>query len=95
MIERHVTFNVHPDRMREFERLFMDEYRPAMSSMPGFVKVDLLCRSDQPTQYAMIIRFESAETSAAWRSSAAHQSLQPKIKALYSESQLQVYDVVA
>jgi len=95
MIERHVTFNVHPEKKKEFERLFVEEYRPAMSSMPGFVKVDLLLRSDQPTQYAMVIRFESAGTSADWRSSAAHQSLQPKIKALYSASQLQVYDVVA
>jgi len=95
MIERHVTFNVLPDKGDEFEKVFVQEYRPAMSAMPGFVKVELLRQPDQPTQYHMVIRFESAETSDNWRASAAHKALQPKIKALYSGSQLQVYDVIA
>ena len=95
MIERHVTFSVLPDKASDFERLFVAEYRPAMAAMPGFIRVDLLRLPDDPTQYQMLIRFESAETAAAWRSSPAHQSLQPKIKALYGESHLQVYDVIA
>jgi antibiotic biosynthesis monooxygenase (ABM) superfamily enzyme len=95
MIERHVTFNVYPDKGREFERLFVEEYRPAMAGMPGFVRVDLLCQIEQESEYQMIIRFESADTAAGWRNSAAHKALQPKIKALYSESKLQVYDVIA
>ena len=28
MIERHITFNVHPDKTAEFERFFADDYRP-------------------------------------------------------------------
>jgi heme-degrading monooxygenase HmoA len=95
MIERHVTFSVLPDKTSDFEKLFVAEYRPAMAAMPGFLRVDLLRLSDQATQYQMLIRFESAEAAAAWRGSAAHQSLQPKIKALYGESHLQVYDVIA
>jgi heme-degrading monooxygenase HmoA len=95
MIERQVTFSVFPEKTAEFEKLFVEEYRPAMTLMNGFVNVGLLRRTDQPSQYEMVIRFETSEAAAAWRSSAAHQSLQPKIKALYSESQLQVYDVVA
>ncbi len=43
----------------------------------------------------MVIRFQSIEDAAGWRGSPAHQSLQPILKALYSESQLQVYDVIA
>jgi heme-degrading monooxygenase HmoA len=95
MIERHVTFTVLADKTSDFEKLFVAEYRPAMAAMPGFLRVDLLRLSDQATQYQMLIRFESAEAAAAWRGSAAHQSLQPKIKALYGESHLQVYDVIA
>jgi antibiotic biosynthesis monooxygenase (ABM) superfamily enzyme len=95
MIERHVTFNVYPDKRRDFEKFFAEEYRPAMAVMPGFVRVDLLGQSDQTSQYQMVIRFESAEAAADWRSSAAHQLLQPKIKALYSDSKLQVYNVIA
>ena len=95
MIERHVTFNVLPGKGQAFERLFIEEYRPAMSSMPGFVRVELLREQEAPTQYQMVIRFESLETAANWRNSEEHQALQPKIKALYSGSSLKVYDVVA
>lgn len=94
MIERHVTFNVHQDKGEEFVEFFVEKYQPAMAAMPGFVEVGLLRRADQATEYQMVIRFESSETAAEWRSSAAHQSLQPILKALYSESQLIVYDVI-
>jgi heme-degrading monooxygenase HmoA len=95
VIERHVTFHVLPDKCLEFERFFSEEYRPAMSAMPGFVRVELLRQAEESAQYQMVIRFESAETAAGWRASAAHQSLGPRIKALYGDSQLQVYEVVA
>ena len=95
MIERHVTFNVLPDKGRDFEKLFVEEYRPAMSKMPGFVKVELLRSQEDPTKHMMIIRFESLETAAAWRSSDAHQALKPKIGALYDGSTVQVFDVIA
>jgi heme-degrading monooxygenase HmoA len=95
MIERHVTFNVLPEKTKEFEELFTNEYQPAMAAMPGFVKVDLLCEQEDPTQYQMVIRFESLETAAGWRTSDAHIALKPKIKALYEGSKLRVYDVIA
>ncbi len=95
MIERHVTFNVYPDKTSEFEKLFVEEYQPAMSSMPGFIRVDLLCEQNEPTRYQMVIRFDTAESAAAWRNSAAHQALKPKIQNLYQDSTLQVYEVIA
>lgn len=95
MIERHVTFSVLPDRCAEFEKFFVEKYRPGMSTMAGFVKVELLREAEQPTQYQMVIRFESLETAAEWRNSAVHKSLQPEFKTLYGESKLQVYDVIA
>ena len=95
MIERHVTFHVHPDQGPDFETFFITQYRPAMSTMRGFQRVELLREADQPNRYEMIIRFDSAEAAAEWRNSSAHQALQPLFKALYSESKLQVYDVIA
>lgn len=95
MIERHVTFNVLPDKGEEFEEFFVEKYRPAMAAMAGFVDVGLLRQIDQATQYQMVIRFDSAEAAAEWRGSAIHKSLQPILKALYSESQLIVCDVIA
>lgn len=95
MIERHVTFKVLPGKEQVFERLFIEEYRSAMALMPGFISVSLLMEVENPQNYHMVIRFRSAEEAAAWRSSSAHQLLQPKIKALYQESQVQVYEVIA
>ena len=60
MIERHITFNVHPDKTGAFERFFADDYRPAMATSPGFVRADLLREADSPTRYQMVLRFEDA-----------------------------------
>jgi len=95
MIERHVTFEVIEDKTQDFENFFAEAYRPAMASMPGFIKVELLRQQDSLTMYHMVIRFETAEAASAWRLSPEHQGLSPRLKALYSGSQLQVYKVIA
>lgn len=94
MIERHVTFNVIPGKEKDFEALFHDAYGPAMSRQPGFVSVSLLKGQDQEALYRLAIRFESLETAAAWRESADHKALAPRIKALYTDSSVQVFEVV-
>ena len=95
MIERHVIFDVLSDKTGAFEEFFVREYRPAMSHMPGFVKVELLRHLETPTQYQMLIRFETLEAAAGWRASPEHQALSPRIKELYHSSQLHVYQVIA
>lgn len=95
MIERHVTFNVIPGKGKDFERLFKEEYSIAMSKQPGFVSVLLLKEHEKEATYQMAIRFQSLETAAAWRDSSDHKALSPKIKALYKENAVQVYEVIA
>jgi antibiotic biosynthesis monooxygenase (ABM) superfamily enzyme len=95
MIERHATFEVLSDKTATFEEFFTREYRPAMSRMPGFVRVELLRLQDSSTQYQMLIRFDTIEAAAGWRASPEHQALSPRMKELYHTSQLQVYQVIA
>jgi antibiotic biosynthesis monooxygenase (ABM) superfamily enzyme len=95
MIERHVTFNVIPGKEKDFEKLFKEEYSVAMSKQPGFVSVTLLKEHEKEAVYQMVIRFQSLETAAAWRDSVEHKTLSPKIKSLYKESTVQVYEVIA
>jgi heme-degrading monooxygenase HmoA len=95
MIERHVDFDVSAAKTQDFENIFIEEYRPAMSSMPGYVKVELLRVQESPTTYQMVIRFETSEAAAAWRASPEHQALSPRLKGMYSGSQVKVYEVVA
>jgi antibiotic biosynthesis monooxygenase (ABM) superfamily enzyme len=95
MIERHVTFYVIPGKEKDFENLFKNEYSSAMSKQPGFVSVTLLKEHEKEAVYQMAIRFQSLQTAAAWRDSPDHRALSPKIKALYKESAVQVYEVMA
>jgi len=95
MIERHVTFEVHEGQAAAFEQLFVERYRPAMSSMEGFVRLELLRSHDNPLSYMMLIRFESLETAAAWRASPKHEALKPTIQTMYASSAVQVFEVVA
>ena len=93
MLERHVTFNVLPGKESDFEKLFQEEYGPAMSAQAGFVSVSLLQEKENPSRYQMTIRFQDEETAAGWRKSPEHEGLKPKIKALYQGSELIVFDV--
>jgi antibiotic biosynthesis monooxygenase (ABM) superfamily enzyme len=95
MIERHVTFFVILGKEKDFENLFKTEYGVAMSKQPGFVAVTLLKEHEKEAVYQMVIRFQSLETAAAWRDSGDHKALSPRIKGLYKESSVQVYEVVA
>jgi antibiotic biosynthesis monooxygenase (ABM) superfamily enzyme len=95
MIERHVTFHVISGKERDFETLFKEAYSIAMSKQPGFVSVTLLKEHEKDVIYQMVIRFQSLETAAAWRDSDDHKALSPKIKSLYKESTVQVYEVIA
>ena len=95
MIERHVIFNVIPGKEKDFEKLFREEYSVAMSKQPGFVSVTLLKEHEKEAVYQMVIRFQTLETAAAWRDSDDHKALSPRIKSLYSNSTVQVYEVIA
>ena len=95
MIERHITFNVLPDKSSEFERFMTSEYTPAMAKAPGFIKVSLLRETEHPERYQMVLRFTDLDAAAGWRNSEVHQALQPTLKSLHSGMDIVVYQVVA
>jgi antibiotic biosynthesis monooxygenase (ABM) superfamily enzyme len=95
VIERHITFNVHPDKAGEFERFFTDVYRPAMATSGGFARADLLREAESATRYQMVLRFADADSAAGWRTSELHQSLQPALLALYADNEIVGYEVIA
>jgi len=94
MIERHVTFHVLPGKEDEFKNFFQAKYRPEMEKTKGFIKAELLNDEDIPQELKMVLRFESTEAAASWRSSDRHQALKPELKALYDGSELKVYIVL-
>ena len=93
-IERHVTFHVLPEEVEEFEKFFEQEYRPAMENTNGFVKAELLKDTENPQDLKMVLRFESNDAAADWRASESHAALKPRLKSMYSGSELKVYKVI-
>ncbi len=76
MIERHVTFRMHPGKADELVTFFGSAYAPAMATQEGFCGAELL-RPEEPDALVMVLRFASAEAAQAWRESAAHKELSP------------------
>ena len=92
MIERHVTFAVHPDRTADFERFIADVYRPPVLEMPGLVECSLLRQADAPSTYQLVFRWEEAKQAAAWRVSEVHQALQPALNELHGGMEIVAYE---
>lgn len=95
MIERHITFNVLPDRGEDFERFFADEYRPAAAKSPRLVDIALLREAEHATRYQMVFRWQDGDAAAGWRTSPEHQALQPGLSALHAGMEIVAYEVVA
>jgi heme-degrading monooxygenase HmoA len=95
MIERHISLDVHPDRTTDFERFFVDEYRPPVLVMPGLVECVLLREADDETRYQIVFRWETAENAVAWRVSEVHQALQPAFNELHAGMTITAYVTVA
>jgi heme-degrading monooxygenase HmoA len=91
MIERHITFDVLPDRTDEFEHFFSETYRPPALRMPGLIECGLLRDAETPTTYRMLFRWENPEDAVAWRESEAHQALQPELRSLHNGMQISAF----
>jgi heme-degrading monooxygenase HmoA len=95
MIERHVSFSVRPGRTTDFEQFFNEQYRPPCLAMPGLVECLLLRESTESTHYQIVFRWDTAESAAAWRTSAVHEALQPALEALHEGMSIVAYERVA
>lgn len=93
-IERHITFQVLPEEVEKFGIFFKQEYRPAMENTNGFVKAELLKDMENPQDLKMVLRFESSDAAAGWRASESHAALKPRLKSMYSDSEIKVYEVI-
>jgi heme-degrading monooxygenase HmoA len=94
MIERHVSFDVLPDRTEAFERFFAEAYRPPVLAMPGLIECVLLRETERPERYQIVFRWETAEHAVAWRTSEVHQGLQPALEQLHQGMEITAYSLV-
>ena len=95
MIERHISFAVLPDKTADFERFFVEQYRPPVLQMPGLIDCSLLREAEHADRYQMVFRWETAENAAAWRTSEVHQGLQPALNALHTGMDIVAFSKIA
>jgi antibiotic biosynthesis monooxygenase (ABM) superfamily enzyme len=95
MIERHISFAVLPDKTAEFERFFVEEYRPPVLELPGLIECSLLREAEHADRYQMVFRWETADNAVAWRTSPIHQGLRPTLNALHTGMEIVAFSKVA
>jgi len=95
MIERHISFEVKPDRTDAFERFFTDEYRPPALGFAGLIELSLLREAESATHYQMVFRWDAPEDAVAWRESEVHQALQPALSDLHDGMVISAFTKVA
>ena len=95
MIERHIDVLILPENRDAFERFFVERYRPAAATLPGYVACVLLRESERPERYEMVFRWETADAAKDWRTSAVHEDLQPALKTLHRGMTITAYETVA
>jgi len=80
VIIREVSLKVASAKQAEFSSFWSNEYRRAMSAMPGFAGARLLKQVDSDEEIQMFLEFRSEEEAAAWRASPEHARLSPNLK---------------
>ncbi len=93
MIERHVTFTIHPGKEAEFESFIEKDYAPTLGRQPGCSRVKLLREIAAPRRYQISCWFEDEQAAAAWRASADHNALSPRLKTFFSNYELVFFAV--
>ena len=95
MIERHVTFHLHPGKAEAFGAFFRSSYGPALARQPGFSGAELLHPQDAAETLVLVLRFSDADAAKAWRESGDHKALSPTLKSFYQGSDVRVFDLLA
>jgi hypothetical protein len=81
VIVRQVTLKVPLERQPELLSFFRDEYRAAMSRQPGFLGARLLKVEGVDDELQIELEFAGEEEAKAWRATADHARLSPRLKA--------------
>ena len=95
MIERHITFSVHPDQTAEFERFFAESTGRRSSPCPASSSARSCARPSTPTATRWSSAGRRPSSAVAWRMSEVHQALQPALNALHSGMEIVAYSKVA
>lgn len=80
-VEIHVHAKAKSGMGSNLEKLFREEFYPAISKQPGFRHCDLLRNPHIEGQYLLTIAFDSEDLRVKWANSPLHERIWPKMQA--------------
>ena len=92
-IELHIYLTAKPGQDKELERLYRDEFYPAVSRQPGFISSELM-HKPASSDYVLRHTFKSEELRMKWVATPEHQKAWPAMTALTSKVSWQGFGAI-
>jgi len=92
-VEMHIYLSIIPGKQQELERLYREEFYPAVRHQPGFISSELL-RKPNSNDFILRHTFRSEELRMKWTSSPERQRVWPALLALTKKATWEGYGVV-
>ncbi len=92
-IELHIYLTARQGQEKELERLYREEFYPAVSRQPGFISSELM---HKPHSHEYVLRhtFQSEELRMKWVATPEHQKTWPHMVSLSEKTTWQGFGVV-
>lgn len=92
-IELHIYLTAKSGQEKALERLYREEFYPAVSRQEGFITSELM-RKPNSNDYVLRHTFKTEELRLKWVATPEHQKAWPKLTALCSNATWQGFGVV-
>lgn len=92
-IELHIYLTAKPGLEKDLERVYREEFYPAVSRQEGFISSELM-RKPQSNDYVLRHTFRTEELRLKWVATPEHQKAWPKLSGLSSKTTWQGFGVV-
>ncbi len=92
-IELHIYLSAKPGQDKELERLYREEFYPAVKRQPGFIATELM-RKPNSNDYVLRHTFRTEEMRLKWVATPEHQKAWPRLTAVSSNTTWQGFGVV-
>jgi heme-degrading monooxygenase HmoA len=95
MFVLHIDLTSQPALTRDLTATFLNTFRPAISTQPGYLDTQLMRSTADDTKYCLTIAFDGQESQQKWVATDLHQKVWPAIQNLCTDVAVQKFDTVS
>src|SRR5437867_11937638 len=92
-IELHIYLTAKPGQEQALEKLYREEFYPAVSKQPGFISSELM-RKPSSNDYVLRHTFQSEDLRLKWVATPEHQKAWPRLSGMSSKTSWQGFGVI-